>query len=93
MRTKLVPPLNVRDIPDFVNLTHDLGVKHLNIIPLIDGDEVVNKADNLVYHPDLLVPNVTEAVRRGKALNVNVYVGPAYQENIDHYTERSTVAA
>ena len=42
---------------------------------------------------DLKVRYKQTVVRRGRALNVNVYVGPAYQEIIDHYTERSTVAA
>jgi MoaA/NifB/PqqE/SkfB family radical SAM enzyme/GT2 family glycosyltransferase len=74
---------NVDEIPDFVDLAADLEVVHLHLIHLIDGDEAVNKQDNLIYHPHRLVPNIIEAERRARIRGINLYVSPAYQEILD----------
>lgn len=74
---------NVREIPDFISLAGELGVKYVNIIHLIDGDDVVDKSSNLINYPDLLVPSVREATRRGKELGISVMVSPAYQALMD----------
>ncbi|WP_431269969.1 glycosyltransferase [Dankookia sp. P2] len=79
--------LNVGEIADFIDLAAELQVRHVNIIHLIDGDEVVQSEDNLVLYPDLLVPQLREALRRGAALGVNVYVSPAYQGLMDSHPE------
>jgi len=78
---------NAHEIPDFITLARDLGVNHINIIHLIDGDEAVDKTTNLVSYPELLVPNVREAVRRGKEYGLNVYVSPAYSKLLVDYPE------
>ena len=75
--------LNVGEIPSFVDLAAELDVKHVNIIHLIDGDEVVSGMDNLVYHPDQLVPNILEAERRAHQRGINLYVSPAYRDILD----------
>jgi hypothetical protein len=56
---------------------------------------VVQSEDNLVLYPDLLVPQLREALRRGAALGVNVYVSPAYRGVMDNYPaehERNAMA-
>lgn len=78
---------NVQEIPDFITLAHELEIKHINIIHLIDGDEAVDKSSNLINYPGLLVPNVREAVRRGKEYDLNVYVSPAYSKLMNTYPE------
>jgi len=72
--------VNVREIPDFVDLAASLSVRHVNIIHLIDGDEAVRKEDNLVRYPELLVPNLREAQRRAAAKDINLSISPAYAE-------------
>ncbi len=79
--------VNVREIPDFVDLAAELGVRHVNIIHLIDGDEAVRKEDNLVHHPHLLVPAVREALRRAEVKGVNLVISPAYRELLDTWKE------
>lgn len=74
---------NIRELPDFVDLAAELGVKHVQVIHLIDGDEAVDRESNLVLYPNLLVPNVREALKRGKARGVNVLVSPAYAEALE----------
>jgi glycosyltransferase involved in cell wall biosynthesis len=78
---------NVHEMGDFISLAGELGVRHVNIIHLIDGDEAVDKDANLVRYPDLLAPNVREAIRRGKELGVNVYVSPAYKDLMKAFEE------
>lgn len=77
--------LNVAEIADFIDLAAGLQVRHVNIIHLIDGDAVVHSEDNLVLYPDRLVPQLREALRRGAALGVNVYVSPAYRGIMERY--------
>ncbi|MFC7474687.1 glycosyltransferase [Dankookia sp. GCM10030260] len=77
--------LNVGEIADFIDLAAGLRVSHVNIIHLIDGDDVVRAEDNLVLYPDLLVPQLREALRRGTALGVQVHVSPAYRGLMDDY--------
>jgi len=69
---------NIDEMGDFVRLAADLGVLHVNIIHLIDGDEDVDKSLNLVLYPDRLRPNVAAALAAGKELGVHVHVSPAY---------------
>lgn len=76
---------NIHELPDFIDLAADLGVKHVQVIHLIDGDEAVDRESNLVRYPELLVPNVREAQRRGKTKGINVIVSPAYRETIERY--------
>lgn len=78
---------NVREIPDFVDLAVSLGVLHVNIIHLIDGDSAVRKEDNLVRYPSLLVPSVREAQRRAKASGINLVISPAYAELLENWQE------
>jgi len=74
---------NVGDIADFVKLAHDLRVKHVNVIHLIDGDEAVDNNDNLIHYPELLVPQLREALRLGEQFGINVNISPAYREVLD----------
>ena len=71
---------NVADMPAFVELAHDLGVRFVNFIHLIDGDDVVNSSESLTNYPDLLAPNVIEAQATAKRCGVTIYVSPAYEE-------------
>lgn len=82
---------NAADMPAFIDLASDLGVRFVNFIHLIDGDAAVDKDDNLINHPDLLVPNVLEAQRRARKLGVNLNVSPAYEAIIANY-KAATVA-
>lgn len=84
---------NVGEIADFIDLAAGLQVRHVNIIHLIDGDEAVNSEDNLLLCPELLVPQLREALRRGKALGVNVHVSPAYRGMMDSFPETGTERA
>jgi MoaA/NifB/PqqE/SkfB family radical SAM enzyme/GT2 family glycosyltransferase len=61
---------NVGDLPNFISLAADLGVKHVNVI-------------HLIHYPELIREFVPEAARRGTELGVNVSISPAYQEVID----------
>ena len=76
---------NAVDMPAFVELAADLGVTFVNFIHLIDGDDAVDKQDNLINYPDLLVPNVVAAQAKAHALGVVVNVSPAYEELIAKY--------
>ncbi len=73
-------------MPAFVELAADLGVTFVNFIHLIDGDEAVDKGDNLINHPDLLVPNVLSAQAKAKEQGVVLNVSPAYEEVIATYS-------
>ncbi|MDO1559007.1 radical SAM protein [Brevundimonas sp. 2R-24] len=75
---------NVEEIPDFMNLAHEMGVEHVHIIHLIDGG-LDDKSTNLIYYPELLGPAIVEAKRRAKALGVNAYISPAYTEIVSAY--------
>lgn len=76
---------NVAEAGDFIDLAHDLEVRHVQIIHLIDGDEAVDGNSNLTRYPDLLVPNLRDALQRGKERGVNVIVSPAYAEALATY--------
>ncbi|RMF06687.1 MAG: glycosyltransferase [Alphaproteobacteria bacterium] len=71
---------NAHEMPAFVDLAAELGVDLVNFIHLIDGDEAVNRDDNLIRHPDLLIPNLLEAKRRAEKLGVNITISPAYDD-------------
>jgi radical SAM protein with 4Fe4S-binding SPASM domain len=71
---------NAADMPAFIELAHALGVRHVNFIHLIDGDEVVNSSDNLINYPDLLRPNVVKSQERAKEYGIQLYVSPAYDK-------------
>ncbi len=74
---------NVGEIAAFIQLAAGLGVRHVNIIHLIDGDEAVNAEDNLVLYPELLVPQLREALRIGAERGVNVHISPAYRSLLE----------
>ena len=76
---------NARDMPDFIDLASRLGVRFVNIIHLIDGDAAVDKSQNLVDDPGLLVPNVLEAQERARRSGVNLFVSPAYLEVVKRF--------
>jgi MoaA/NifB/PqqE/SkfB family radical SAM enzyme/GT2 family glycosyltransferase len=69
---------NVGDMPAFVDLAHELGIRFINFIHLIDGDSVVDKSENLLNHPELLIPNVRLAKTRAEELGVTLNISPAY---------------
>ena len=85
--------VNVADLPDFVTLAAELGVKHVHFIHLIDGDEVVDKAESLIACPELLWRYVPEARERAARLGVNLYVSPAYEDAMRRYSCGSPTAA
>ena len=68
---------NVAEMPAFVELANDLGVRFVNFIHLIDGDDVVDSSESLTNYPELLVPNVIAAQATAKRLGVSLYVSPA----------------
>lgn len=78
---------NVREIPEFIDMAARLGVRHVNIIHLIDGDEAVCKEDNLVRHPELLIPSVREGKRRAMAAGINLVISPAYADLLESWQE------
>ncbi len=82
---------NVREMADFVDLAASLGVRHVNIIHLIDGDEAVRKDDNLLLYPSLLVPNVRDAQRRAKDTGINLVISPAYAELLKNWKQAEPV--
>ena len=65
---------NAADMPAFVDLAASLEVKFVNFIHLIDGDEAVDKSDDLVKHPHLLIPNVRAAQARAGQHGIVLYV-------------------
>jgi organic radical activating enzyme len=75
---------NVKEIPDFISLAADLGVRHIHIIHLIDGG-LQDKSINLVHYPELLGPAIVEAKRRAAELGVNAYISPAYTDIVEAY--------
>lgn len=70
---------NVHEIPAFIDLAADLGVRFINLIHLIDGDAAVDKQASLTKHLDLLVPNVIAAKARAQANGIHLLVSPAYE--------------
>jgi MoaA/NifB/PqqE/SkfB family radical SAM enzyme/GT2 family glycosyltransferase len=74
---------NVADLPDFVDLAADLGVRHIHFIHLIDGDEAVDSSQSLVSAPELLLRFVPQAKERADKHGLNLYVSSAYQEVMD----------
>lgn len=75
---------NVEEIPDFITLAAELGVKHIHIIHLIDGG-LDDKSTNLIYYPELLGPAIVEAKRRAAELGVHAYISSAYTEIVAAY--------
>ena len=71
---------NAAEMPAFVDLAHELGVRFVNFIHLIDGDAAVDKNDNLLKYPELLVKSVRLAEERARQTGVILNVSPAYQE-------------
>ena len=78
---------NVHEIPEFIDLAARLGVRHVNIIHLIDGDDAVCKEDNLVRHPKLLIPSIREGKRKAMAAGINLVISPAYAEILERCQE------
>ena len=83
---------NAKEMPDFVELSAELEVKHVNLIHLIDGDEAVDKLTNLVHYPELLVPNLIRARELGKKLGINVYISSAYSELVEQWEQTGPLA-
>jgi MoaA/NifB/PqqE/SkfB family radical SAM enzyme len=77
---------NVGDMPAFVDLARDLGVRFVNFIHLIDGDAAVDKSENLLRYPELLVPNVILARQKATDHGVVLCVSPAYEEIIAQFS-------
>ena len=75
---------NVEEIPDFIRLAGDLGVRHVHIIHLIDGG-LDDKSTNLIHFPELLGPAIIEAKRLAAELGVHAYVSPAYTDIVARY--------
>ncbi|MCP3392308.1 glycosyltransferase [Bradyrhizobium sp. CCGB12] len=85
---------NVKDMPAFIELAADLGVRFVNFIHLIDGDEAVDKTENLIHYPDILAPNILKAKQRAKELGVYLSVSPAYEEIVaSYYRQSQSIAA
>jgi MoaA/NifB/PqqE/SkfB family radical SAM enzyme len=81
---------NAHEMPAFVDLAHELGVKFVNFIHLIDGDEAVDKSESLANHPELVVPNVIQAQERAEQLGILLYVSPAHAEIAAQHAESSS---
>ena len=64
-------------MPAFIELAHDLGVRFVNFIHLIDGDDVVDASENLINHPELLAPNIADAMEAAVRHGIALYVSPA----------------
>lgn len=71
---------NVGDMPAFVDLAHELGINFINFIHLIDGDPAVDRRENLLNYPELLIPNVRLAEKRARKNGVVLNISPAYTE-------------
>jgi MoaA/NifB/PqqE/SkfB family radical SAM enzyme/GT2 family glycosyltransferase len=81
---------NAHEMPAFVELAHELGVKFVNFIHLIDGDEAVDKSESLANHPELVVRNVIQAQERADQLGISLYVSPAHAEIAAQHAEPSS---
>lgn len=77
--------MNIKDFPPFIDLAADLGVHFINLFHLLDGDQVVDKSQNLIYSPGLLVEYVSAARRRAEDRGVMVFVSPAYEAAIKKF--------
>jgi len=69
---------NIDAFPAFIDLAADLGVKFVNLIHLIDGDEAVDETQNPVRDPENLIKVVKTARKRAEELDVVLNVSPAY---------------
>lgn len=83
--------VNVREIPEFIDLATRLGVRHVNVIHLIDGDDAVCKEDNLMHHPELLVPSIREGKLRAMAAGINLVISPAYAELLENWKVQESI--
>ena len=72
--------MNIRDLPDFITLAADLGVRFVNLFHLLDGDNAVDKGESLANDPELLREVVSRAKDRAGSHNVSLFVSPAYEE-------------
>jgi sulfatase maturation enzyme AslB (radical SAM superfamily) len=70
---------NVAEMAAFVELASSLGVRFINFIHLIDGDEAVDSSESLVNCPDLLLPNLSEAKEVATRSGIVLYVSPALE--------------
>lgn len=77
--------MNIQDFPPFIDLAADLGVRFINLFHLLDGDQVVDKSQNLIHSPELLVEHVPAAKKRAQELGVMVFVSPAYEAAIKKF--------
>ena len=64
-------------MPAFIELARDLGVRFVNFIHLIDGDDVVDASENIVNRPDLLAPGIADAKEAAARYGIILYVSPA----------------
>ena len=64
-------------------LAHELGVENVNVIHFIDGDDAVNKDDNLIYYPNLLVRHLRSALYQAEILGTKLQVSPASMKILD----------
>ncbi len=74
---------NAFEMPAFIELAHDLGVRFVNFIHLIDGDDVVDASENLINHPELLAPNIANAMEAAVRHGIALYVSPALMAQPD----------
>lgn len=74
--------MNIQDFPPFIDLSADLDVRFIHLFHLLDGDQVVDKSQNLIYSPALLVEYVQAAKNRARERGVNVFVSPSYEAAI-----------
>jgi radical SAM protein with 4Fe4S-binding SPASM domain len=79
---------NVHDLPAFVDLAHDLGIKFINVVHLIDGDSAVDKADSLLEQREVLAAHIGEARAKAERKGIVLSISPAYEEVIAEF--RST---
>ena len=77
-------------MPAFIELAHDLGVRFVNFIHLIDGDDVVDASENLINHPELLAPNIANAKEAAARRGIVLYVSPALMAQPEAPEERHT---
>ena len=76
--------INIHELPDFIALAADLGVRFVNLFHLLDGDSAVDKSENLSNHPRLLQEAVARARGQASIRGVSLFVSPAYEDIIAH---------
>ena len=74
---------NAHEMASFVELAHDLAIRFVNFIHLIDGDAAVDASENLANYPGLLIENVRKAKEMAARLGVVLYVSPAYEHILE----------